>query len=153
MIGSRSGSDRRRQFAAKRVSRTMRFSIVGLAALLSACNSTAAPRMGNEFTLRVGQSAAIADLGLWMRFHRVLDDSRCPTSVTCVWSGDAAVLIEVAPLNGDSREDTLHTTLDPRSIPLGRAELQLVKLEPYPASLGSIAPDAYILTLATRAVP
>lgn len=131
----------------------MRFALLGLAALLVGCNSSAAPRLGDEFTLRVGQSASIPELNLWMRFNRVVGDSRCPASVTCVWEGDGAVLIEVAPLNGDSKEDTLHTTLDPRTIPLGRAELRLVKLEPYPGASGSIAPGDYILTLATRAVP
>jgi hypothetical protein len=131
----------------------MRSSILGLTALLAACNSAAAPRLGDEFTLRVGESASIPEINLWMRFIKVVDDSRCATSVTCVWEGDGSVLIEVAPLNGDSKEDTLHTTLDPRSILLGRAELRLVKLEPYPATPGSIAPGDYVVTLATRAVP
>lgn len=131
----------------------MRFSIVGLAALLAACNSAAAPRLGDEFTLRIGQAASIADLGLWMRFNRVVTDSRCPPFAMCVWAGDGAVLLEVAPLNGDSKEDTLHTNLDPRSIPLGNAELRLVRLEPYPTTTGSIPPGDYVVTLATRSVP
>ena len=131
----------------------MRFSIVGLVALLSACSSAAAPRLGDEFTLRVGQSASIPELNLWMRFIKVVDDSRCPAGALCIWEGDGAVLIEVAPLNGDSKEDTLHTTLDPRSILLGRAELRLVKLEPAPATSGSIAPGDYVVTLITQAVP
>lgn len=131
----------------------MRFSIVGLAALLAACNAAAAPRLGDEFTLRVGQSASIPEINLWMRFIKIVNDSRCPSTVECVVEGDGSVLIEVAPLNGDSKEDTLHTTLDPRSIPLDRAELRLVKLEPYPGTTGPIAPGDYFVTLATRAVP
>ena len=70
-----------------------------------------------------------------------------------MWEGDGAVLMEVAPLNGDSKESVLHTSVEPHSIPLGRAELRLVKLDPYPAAPGSIAPDAYIVTLTTRLVP
>src|SRR5882672_6683573 len=131
----------------------MRFSIAGLAALLTACSSAAAPRLGDEFTLRVGQSASIPEINLWMRFLQVVDDSRCPVGALCVWQGDGAVVIEVAPLNGDSKQDTLHTTLDPRSIPVGRAELVLVKLEPYPGTPGPIAPGDYVVTLATQAVP
>jgi hypothetical protein len=131
----------------------MPFFILGLAALLTGCNSSTAPRLGDEFTLRVGHTATITELNLWMRFIQVVEDSRCPANVTCVWEGDGAVLIEVAPLNGDSKEDTLHTTLDPRSIPIGRAELRLVKLQPYPGTTGSIAPGDYVVTLATQAVP
>jgi hypothetical protein len=131
----------------------MRFSILGLAALLAACNSAAAPRLGDEFTLRVGQSASITEINLWMRFIRIVNDSRCPSTVECFVEGDGSVLIEVGPLNGDSKEDTLHTSLGPSTIPLGNAELRLVKLEPYPATSGSIPPGDYIVTLATRSVP
>jgi hypothetical protein len=131
----------------------MRFSIVGLAAMLAGCNSAVAPRLGEEFTLRIGQSASIAELGLWMRFNRVVTDSRCPANAMCIWAGDGAILLEVAPMTGDSKEDTLHTNLDPHSIPLGRAELRLVKLEPYPAASGSISPGDYVVTLATGSVP
>jgi hypothetical protein len=131
----------------------MRFAILGLAALLGGCNSAAAPGLGDEFTLRVGESAAITELGVWMRFNRVVDDSRCPANVVCVWEGDGAVLMEVAPLNGDSKESVLHTSLEPHTIPIGRAELRLVKLDPYPTAPGPIAPDAYVVTLSTRLVP
>jgi hypothetical protein len=131
----------------------MRFAILGLAALLPGCSSAAAPGLGDEFTLRVGQSAAITELGLWMRFNQVVDDSRCPANVVCVWEGDGAVLMEVAPLNGDSKESVLHTSVEPHSIPLGRAELRLVKLDPYPAASGAIDPNAYVVTLTTRLVP
>jgi len=43
---------------------------------------------------------------------KVVDDSRAPSVAPVRWQGDGAVVIEVAPLNGDSKEDTLHTTLD-----------------------------------------
>jgi hypothetical protein len=131
----------------------MRFSTLGLAALLAACNSAAGPGLGDEFTLRVGESASITELGVRMRFIQVVDDSRCPASVVCVWEGDGAVLLEVAPLNGDSKETVLHTNLEPRGIPLGRANLRLVRLEPYPATPGSIPPGDYVLTLTTGVVP
>ena len=131
----------------------MRALRIGVLSLLLACSTPAGPKLGDQFTLAVGQSATIADLGLWMRFIQVTQDSRCPTQVACVWAGDAAVIIEVAPLNGDSKEDTLHTTLEPQSIPLGPAELRLVRLDPYPATPTSIPAGAYTVTLATRRVP
>jgi hypothetical protein len=88
-----------------------------------------------------------------MRFNRVVDDSRCPANVVCVWQGDGAVLLEIAPLNGDSKESVLHTSVEPNSISVGRAELRLVKLDPYPAAPGSIDPNAYVVTLTTRLAP
>jgi hypothetical protein len=67
-----------------------------------------------------------------------------------VWAGDATVLLEIAPLNGDSRTDTLHVNSDPRAIPLGRATLQLVRLEPRPVTTAPIASGDYAVTLIAR---
>jgi hypothetical protein len=131
----------------------MRFLMVPVAALVAGCTNAAAPRLGDEFTLRVGQSASITELNLWMRFIKTVDDSRCPADALCVWEGDGAVLLEVAPLNGDSKEDTVHTSLDPHTIPLGHAELRLVHLQPYPLTSKPIAPGDYVVTLVARSVP
>lgn len=95
----------------------------------------------------------MADIGLGLRFIAVADDSRCPTQVQCVWAGDALVLIESARAAGDARLDTLHTNLDPRAVVLGRVELRLVRLDPYPETPGPIPPGQYVVTLATRSVP
>ena len=131
----------------------MRLAALGVAILLAGCNSTAGPQLGDQFTLRYGQSASITELDLWVRFIDVVDDSRCPSDVECVWSGDGAVLLEVAPLNGDSKEDVVHTSLEPHQIPLGRAELRLVRLDPYPVTTRPIAPHDYVVTLVTRLTP
>jgi hypothetical protein len=56
-------------------------------------------------------------------------------------------------LNGDSKEDVVHTTLEPQHIPLGRAELRLVRLEPYPVTSKPIALGDYVVTLVTRLTP
>jgi hypothetical protein len=125
---------------------------VGLVAALG-CSSPAGPQLGDQFSLRFGESASIAELGLWVRFINVVDDSRCPSDVVCAWAGDGAVLLEVAPLNGDSKEDVVHTMLEPQTIPLGRAELRLVRLDPYPATTQPIAPGDYVVTLVTRLTP
>jgi hypothetical protein len=133
----------------------MRLAILSLVAVLAGCNSPAAPGLGDQFTLRVGESAALTELGLSIQFTRVVDDSRCPANAVCVWQGDGAVLLEISPLNGDanSKESVLHTSVEPHSIPVGRAELRLVKLDPYPAAPGSIDPNAYVVTLTTRLAP
>jgi len=51
-------------------------------------------RLGQEFNLRVGQQAAVNGGHFRVRFASVANDSRCPANVTCVWAGNAEVLIE-----------------------------------------------------------
>lgn len=119
--------------------------------LLGACTSATAPNLGEEFQLAVGERVSIPEENLWLRFLGVASDSRCPSDVVCVWEGDGAALIEVAPLVGDSKTDTLHTTLDPKVISLGLLELGLIQLDPYPISTSTIEPDEYVVTLIVRA--
>lgn len=124
-------------------------------ALLAACSSAAepavfaaAPDLGEPFTLRVGEAARIDAAGLSLRFISVPSDSRCPSNalILCVWEGDAAVAIELAPLEGDAALDTLHTTLDPKTRELGMGTLRLQRLDPYPEDVAPIPAGEYVAT-------
>jgi len=125
-----------------------------LATLVAACGSSGGgPRLGDTFVLGVGDTTTIGDLNLLVRFAQVAADSRCPTQGACVWAGDAAVVLEITPYLAASRFDTLHTTLDPQSVDVGKVELHLVLLDPYPVTAGSIPLRAYRLTLVAREIP
>ena len=126
----------------------MRFLIV-LAALAVACGSATEPTVGDEFRLDYGESVTVPEAELWLHFVDVVADSRCPSRVQCVWAGDAAIAIEVASSlpGGDSKTDTLHTTLDPKSVMLGGYVLQLVRVDPYPDVPGGIPLGRYRITL------
>lgn len=122
--------------------------------LVVGCGTPTGPQLGDEFQLQVGESIVLDDVGTWVAFGGVSGDTRCASQAMCVWAGDAAVLVEVAPfpdaLGADSKIDTLHTNLDPKSLSLGPAELVLVQLDPYPETPGSIRADAYVATFMTR---
>lgn len=45
--------------------------------------------------LEPGQAVLVTDEQLSIRFKEVLNDSRCPTGVTCIWAGQIACLLEV----------------------------------------------------------
>jgi hypothetical protein len=45
------------------------------------------PALGEEFSLEFGEMAVIEEVGLQLTFEEVVEDSRCPTDVQCVWSG------------------------------------------------------------------
>lgn len=130
------------------------FGVALLAALSVGCTDATEPKLGEEFQLRVGETVVVSDIGLWLAFLEVSEDSRCALQAMCVWAGDAAVVVETAPfpdaLHVDSKTDTLHTNLDPKTLPLGAVELVLVRLDPYPETPGSITAEQYVATFATR---
>ena len=122
--------------------------------LVAGCGSPTAPSPEHTYVLAVGDAANVTDLNIWLRFNRVADDSRCPSQSICVWQGDAAVVLEIGPLPiGDPLLWTLHTAVEPQSFTMGKADLRVVRLDPYPATPGSIPPGAYRLTLVVRPVP
>jgi hypothetical protein len=51
--------------------------------------------LSQKFALAIGQSAAITEEGLKIKFIEVIGDSRCPQGVQCIWAGEASSLIEI----------------------------------------------------------
>lgn len=45
------------------------------------------PAVGEDFSLKYGETAVIKDVDLQVTFDEVVRDSRCPADVQCVWSG------------------------------------------------------------------
>lgn len=87
--------------------------------------------LGDSVTLEVGQTAIFDDRGVAVTFVRLVEDSRCPIGVTCVWEGDAAVLVRV-DTDAESTEEVLHTTLDPRTATIGAFVIELLEVLPHP---------------------
>ncbi len=63
-------------------------------ALMDFNENQATPRVGKEFSLKVGQQAKVDGVDLNLKFTGVPQDSRCPTNVNCVWAGNAEVALE-----------------------------------------------------------
>ncbi len=118
---------------------------VGL--LLGCSSDPTGPEPGESFTLKPGERVTLPLVDTYVRFQQVAGDSRCPVRAQCVWAGDGAAVFEIAPMEGDAMEHTLHTNEGPKAVVLGRYELELVELSPYPEVPGSIAPDDYRATL------
>ena len=123
-------------------------------ALLVACSSAAGPGLGDQFTLRVGESASIAELGVWMRFIQVVEDSRCPASVVCVWSGNGAIRLDITTGRG-AEPVTLNTAggnLFPNEASAAGYTFTLVQLDPQRQTTAEVPAEQYRATIrVTRA--
>lgn len=135
----------------------MRHLIVAMTFAL-ACASPVDPTLDADFAaqsgepveLRVGQAVTLDGGAVTIRFLSVVDDSRCPTSVVCVWQGDGAVELRLR-WSDSTRVDTLHTTLAPNSVTAAGVRITLAGLAPYPEVPGTTPQGEYLLTLATGA--
>ena len=106
--------------------------------------------VGSEFQLRAGQVVTLEGGRLSVRFVRVASDSRCPVDVSCVWAGNAEVLLEVGGSRRGKRTLSLNTNASPERPGegrYGRYTLKLTGLAPQPRSNKKIAPGQYTATL------
>ena len=81
-------------------------------------------------TLGVGERAILMD-GSQLTYLRLVNDSRCPPDVQCVWAGDATIVMRWTPAAGAmvAQDFVLHTTLDPKSFNTGSRTITLQALE------------------------
>jgi hypothetical protein len=112
--------------------------------------------LGQPFGLAIGQTATVAETGLQVGFQRVLEDSRCPTQVNCVWAGRVTVELQVQAPN-EAAETVVLSTCCPAAqtshhVYAGQS-IDLVNLAPgrqRPEDV--IADDAYRAEIAVRPI-
>jgi hypothetical protein len=93
----------------------------------------------------IGETAIVA--GLRVRPVEVLEDSRCPASVQCVWAGRVRLLVDVT--RGDGAHQQRDLTLgEPQNIDWGW--LTLATVEPPKQAPGTLDPRAYRFTFSLR---
>lgn len=101
-----------------------------------------------KIVLALGESQPISDTNLVVTFEAVAEDSRCPTGVTCIWAGDAAVRIRIDAPKARPSTYTLHTNERMgRDVMHGGLRVQLVAVTPYPAADKQPRADEYRVTL------
>ena len=99
-------------------------------------------RLGEEFELGFGEQVSLDNRGLSIEFKDLLEDSRCPEGVTCVWAGNA----QVALLLNDSQA-TLNTYLEPQEMTISGYRIELISVSPYPVYEQDIAKEDYVAKL------
>ena len=72
-----------------------------------------------------------------------VDDSRCPTDVTCVWEGRASVTFNV--YDKIQNQTIILTTNEIQSQKVGSYEINLIDVLPYPVSTKDLAEDYSVI--------
>ena len=112
-------------------------------------------RLDEPFALEGGHQAIIRGEDLRLRFTEVLEDSRCPTQVQCVWTGQARIAVLVERAGGEPTTTEFNTNPAPgQNVQTARVDqytIALLALDPYPQTPDdSIALEDYRATLAVR---
>jgi hypothetical protein len=91
------------------------------------------PVLGSSFNLRYGEHSTLAGENLTLTFMQVLEESRCPVGVQCIWEGNARVGVKAE--KPPSRSATLELNTSGRYDREARYEgykVQLLHVVPHP---------------------
>ena len=84
--------------------------------------------LNQEFEIKIGERVSVE--GLKLSFEAVTEDSRCPVDVTCVWAGNAKVILKLSRLRRRASQLKLNTGLEPRHLPFDGYDVKLVGISP-----------------------
>ena len=108
---------------------------------------TVEAQLGSIFSLAMGQTARLSSEGLSIQFEAVLEDSRCPVDVQCVWAGNAKVSIQIQQTGQTSQTLILNSNLEPREVAYEAFLIRYEDLAPQPRSDSQIPRGKYRLSL------
>lgn len=97
--------------------------------------------------VRINRQKTLAKSKLTIKFVSLVEDSRCPTGVNCVWAGNAKIRIKVSK-GKESKTFELNTTLDPKAATFAGYEINLTDLTPQPAANVKISRNGYTAAFA-----
>jgi hypothetical protein len=109
-----------------------------------------ADALGPLAELGMGETVQVE--GLTVQAVGIAEDSRCPASVNCVWSGQAVVELAITVPGGDAQQVSLKLLgngmklEEPTPID-GGWQVQLVEVTPYPATPDGIPTEDYRITV------
>ena len=89
---------------------------------------------GAEFSLPLGQTAALSGTGYRITFDRVTEDSRCPADVVCVWAGDARIQLTIQRSTAPADVRIASLTPPNTEVVSGDLKIRFVSLAPAPRS-------------------
>lgn len=96
--------------------------------------------------VKVKTQESTANGNLRIRFAELINDSRCPADVTCVWAGNAKISVRLTNRRGASKTVVLNSGMKPQSIVFSGYEIKFRDLNPRLRSNVRINPDGYVAT-------
>ncbi|MGD9562220.1 MAG: hypothetical protein AB7F88_08360 [Pyrinomonadaceae bacterium] len=98
-----------------------------------------------QITINNGQSKAAQASGICVKFVELIEDSRCPTDVNCIWAGVARIRVKLSK-NGKSEEFELNTNQRDKPAIFEGYSVALTSLAPHPTTTSKYSPSAYSAT-------
>jgi len=127
--------------------------IVAVAALLIGGGLGIMAQSEGELVIKIGTPETLKGPDITVRFLEVVEDSRCPKGVDCVWAGRAVIKVELAKPGNEAREFVLEAGNEGSTAVFAGYTVRLRSLSPYPEAEKQIAPENYRAALRIERSP
>ena len=109
------------------------------------------PSHDPKVTIKYGQETAVVGKDISVRFTAILEDSRCPEGVQCIWEGNARIELAIAKAveNPSSLELNTHDRFPIEAMYLNYI-ITLIDLKPYPKATEQINMQDYTAIVEIR---
>lgn len=121
--------------------------VVFVAAIFTFMTFGANEENPGKIDLKIGETKAVDDAGYSLRFLEVVEDSRCPEGVDCIWAGRAVVKIVLIKEDQSLAEFDLEDSGDKNTSESDGFQFKLVSLVPKPTAYGQPKQDEYIASI------
>jgi len=107
------------------------------------CATSTAPSasLGSTFNMHFGGQTTIPAEDLTLAFTAVVQDTRCPTGVSCPSAGQADVVVNIRDATHNPSDLAL-STASPTGMYRGRYDVELVSVIPHPADGHAATPES-----------
>ncbi len=96
----------------------------------------------SKVAVRFGEQNSVSS-DVMIAFEKIVQDSRCPKDVTCIWEGDAEVGLALV-LGTSIHRFTLHTNSGfAMDTTIQGKHIRLISLQPHPVSTSRISREDY----------
>ena len=108
--------------------------VLATAAVMLACagHAPTSVRSMETLALKAGQERQLAGSAVFIAMVKVEEDSRCPSDVQCIWSGNGVISIAMRAGSDSATTYRLNTIVGPQKITALGYEVTLDSLTPYP---------------------
>jgi hypothetical protein len=129
--------------------------LLSTAGMADSCNEKADGAIipGETFSMKAGEHFLCKECdNLILSLEKVLDDSRCPEGVNCIWAGHVKVAVQVLQ-NKEMKKIELGLEEGKKGLAeakIGGYTLKLEKVSPYPKDGQKIKPEEYVVDFRLR---
>ncbi len=107
---------------------------------------TANAQTDSAIKVKVGKQKKFSRSKINVKFVSLVEDSRCPEDVQCVWAGNAKIKVFISRGNGAGETFEMNTNLGARGATFGEYAINLTDLTPTPKSNVRLNKNSYTAT-------